>query len=87
METIPARTLRNDVSKILRAAERGERFIVTVDRRPAAEIGPVTAPATIRLEDALEVGISTSQGQALKDDIAEFDTMLDGEPTDPWSTQ
>jgi len=38
--TIPQRELRNNVSAILRRAESGEHFIVTVDGRPVAELGP-----------------------------------------------
>jgi len=38
--TIPQRELRNNVSEILRRAEQGERFTVTVSGRPVAELGP-----------------------------------------------
>lgn len=51
MATIPQRELRNDVSKVLRRAEAGERIVVTVDGRPVAELGPVSgrrALATLR---------------------------------------
>jgi prevent-host-death family protein len=41
MTTIPQRELRNNVSQVLRRAERGERFTVTVDGRPVAELGPL----------------------------------------------
>ncbi len=41
MTTIPQRELRNSVSDVLRRAERGERFTVTVDGRPVAELGPL----------------------------------------------
>lgn len=40
MTTIPQRELRNNVSDILRRAEQGERFTVTVAGRPVAELGP-----------------------------------------------
>lgn len=39
--TIPQRELRNDVSAILREAEAGTEFTVTVRGRPVARIGPV----------------------------------------------
>jgi prevent-host-death family protein len=48
--TIPQRELRNNVSRVLRRAEAGERFVVTVDGRPVAEVGPVSGsrpPATL----------------------------------------
>lgn len=41
MPTIPQRTLRNEISDVLRRAERGERFTITVDGRPIAELGPL----------------------------------------------
>ena len=40
MTTIPQRELRNNVSEILRRAEGGERFTITVSGRPVAELGP-----------------------------------------------
>jgi prevent-host-death family protein len=40
MTTIPQRELRNRVSDVLRRVERGERFLITVDGRPVAELGP-----------------------------------------------
>jgi prevent-host-death family protein len=44
MATIPQRELRNNVSEVLRRAESGERFTVTVDGRPVAELGPLGRP-------------------------------------------
>lgn len=40
MEVIPQRELRNKISDVLRRAESGERFVVTVSGRPVAEVGP-----------------------------------------------
>ena len=42
MPSIPQRELRNNVSDILRRAEVGERFTITVHGRPVAELGPPT---------------------------------------------
>lgn len=44
VSTIPQRELRNNVSSILHRAEKGERFTVTVNGRPVAEVGPIGAP-------------------------------------------
>jgi prevent-host-death family protein len=41
MATIPQKELRNHVGQVLRRAEAGERFTITVSRRPVAELGPV----------------------------------------------
>jgi len=40
MKTIAQRTLRNESSEILRRAEAGERFVITVHGRPVAALGP-----------------------------------------------
>jgi prevent-host-death family protein len=39
-EELPIRRLRNEVSAVVRAAEAGARYVVTVDGRPVAELGP-----------------------------------------------
>ena len=38
--TIPQKELRNNVGEVLRRAEAGERFTITVAGRPVAELGP-----------------------------------------------
>ncbi|MGN6189159.1 MAG: type II toxin-antitoxin system Phd/YefM family antitoxin, partial [Conexibacter sp.] len=48
--TIPQRELRNDVSAILREAEAGTEFTVTVRGRAVARIGPVDVPAGPRVD-------------------------------------
>lgn len=51
MHRIPQKELRNNVGEVLRRAEGGERFLVTVAGRPVADLGPaarrrwVTGPA------------------------------------------
>lgn len=41
MTTIPQRELRNDISAILRRAEAGETFAITVNGRRVAQLGPL----------------------------------------------
>jgi prevent-host-death family protein len=41
MKTIPQRVLRNESGKVLRDAEAGQQFTITVDGRPVAQLGPV----------------------------------------------
>jgi prevent-host-death family protein len=41
MTTIPQKELRNNVGAVLRRAEAGEEFTVTVSGRPVAQLGPV----------------------------------------------
>jgi prevent-host-death family protein len=40
MTTIPQKELRNNVGEVLRRAESGEEFTVTVAGRPVARLGP-----------------------------------------------
>ncbi|MEA2253443.1 MAG: hypothetical protein QOI62_468 [Solirubrobacteraceae bacterium] len=40
MTTIPQKELRNNVGDVLRRAEAGEEFTVTVAGRPVARLGP-----------------------------------------------
>ncbi len=41
MPMIPQKELRNNISDVLRRAEAGEEFTITVSGRPAAHLGPV----------------------------------------------
>ncbi|HEY6320048.1 MAG TPA: type II toxin-antitoxin system prevent-host-death family antitoxin [Thermoanaerobaculia bacterium] len=41
MKTIPHRELRNQSARVLREAEAGQLFTITVDGRPVARLGPV----------------------------------------------
>jgi prevent-host-death family protein len=40
MPVIPQRELRNNIGEVLRRAEAGEEFTITVSGRPAAHLGP-----------------------------------------------
>jgi prevent-host-death family protein len=42
MTTIPQKELRNNVAEVLRRAEAGEEFTITVSGRPVAQLGPTT---------------------------------------------
>lgn len=48
--TIPQRELRNNVAAILREAESGERFTITVRGRPVAELGPTAEVGYPRID-------------------------------------
>jgi prevent-host-death family protein len=51
-KTIPQRELRNDIGAILREAEAGTEFTVTVRGRPVAKLGPMDdAPRPRRYVD------------------------------------
>jgi len=40
MPRIPQKELRNNVGEVLRRAEAGEQFTITVSGRPVAQLGP-----------------------------------------------
>lgn len=77
MTTIPQKELRNNVGEVLRRAESGEEFTVTVAGRPVALLGPVrrdrwvTGPALQRIWQ-------TKAPETLADDLA----RLPGEISD-----
>jgi len=48
--TIPQRELRNNISEVLRAAEAGETFTVTVHGRPVARLIPPGEPGRPRTD-------------------------------------
>jgi prevent-host-death family protein len=48
--TIPQRELRNNISAVLRAAEAGETFTVTVRGRPVARVVPPGEPGVPRVD-------------------------------------
>ena len=48
--TIPQRELRNNISTVLRAAEAGETFTVTVRGRPVARVVPPGDPGRPRTD-------------------------------------
>ena len=80
MTTIQQKQLRNEVGDVLRRAEAGEEFIVTVAGRPVAQIGPLrhdTWVPTGRLQDLLKLPADP----ALAADLEVFQATF----ADPWS--
>lgn len=53
MAVIPQGKLRNDIAGVLRRAEQGERFTVTVSGRPVAELGPLPGARALAAPDRL----------------------------------
>jgi prevent-host-death family protein len=77
--TIPQRELRNQISDVLRRAEGGERFTITVGGRPVAELGPLlsahkpAAPdrlAAILAEAPADAAWATRLRQMRDEDVA-----------------
>lgn len=82
MKTIPQRELRNNAGTILRRAERGERFTITVGGRPVAELGPLPKRTFVPKEDVLRAFRGIPPDPTLFDDIA--DAMGTELVEDPW---
>jgi prevent-host-death family protein len=78
--TIPQKELRNNVGEVLRRAEAGEEFTVTVAGRPVARLGPARPRQWVsgpRLEGVWQ----TPAPQTLEADLA----LLPGELVDPFA--
>lgn len=67
---VPARELRNHMATILRRAEAGERMLVTVSRRPVAQLGPVERAAWVSGATMERVLREAGADAALLDDLA-----------------
>lgn len=80
MSTIAQKELRNDVSGVLRRAQAGEEFTVTVAGRPVARLGPVDARRWVS-GVALAKVWSTPAPSTLERDLERFDGAL----SDPFS--
>jgi prevent-host-death family protein len=80
MATIPQKELRNHVGEVLRRAEAGEQFTITVSGRPVAELGPVRTRRWVS-SAALADLWATPPDPTLKEDLE----MFGGQLTDPWA--
>jgi prevent-host-death family protein len=79
---IPQRELRNNVGEVLRAAEAGETFTITVRGRPVARLGPAGS------EPRVDVDRATIRNLLADPIDAELAADLDAveEPVgDPWA--
>jgi prevent-host-death family protein len=71
MRYVPARDLRNDVSRVLRRVEAGEHLLVTVGGRPVAELVPLPArPPSMAWETFLEGSQEWGADASLAEDLA-----------------
>jgi prevent-host-death family protein len=86
MTVIPQRELRNWISALLRRAEQGEHFTVTVGGRPVAELGPLATARTPAAADRLaavlgETPVDRGWARELRD-LRDADAAVTG---DPWA--
>jgi prevent-host-death family protein len=73
--TIPQKELRNSVAEVLRRAEAGERFTITVAGRPVAELGPAARRSWVG-GPALETVFATPVPRTLHDELERFPGSL-----------
>jgi len=76
--TIPQKELRNNVGEVLRRAEAGERFTITVAGRPVAELGPAPRRSWVAGPSLRRV-FETPPPRTLDDDLGRFPASL-GDP-------
>jgi prevent-host-death family protein len=69
--TIPQKELRNNVAEVLRRAEAGEQFTITVSGRAVAELGPA-AKRTWVSGPPLERVFATPAPRSLAEDLERF---------------
>jgi prevent-host-death family protein len=75
MKVIPQKELRNNVGDVLRRAEAGEEFTVTVAGRPVAHLGPARARQWVSGPDLQRVW-ATPAPETLNDDLERFPAEL-----------
>jgi prevent-host-death family protein len=66
--TIPQKELRNNVAEVLRRAESGEEFTITVAGRPVAQLGPAAKRRWVS-GLALKAVFDTPAPQSLAEDL------------------
>lgn len=82
MPTIPQKELRNQIGEILRRAEAGEQFTITVSGRPVAELGPIAKDRTWVDSSVLDELWSLPVDPTWEKDLEKFGGI---ELRDPWA--
>lgn len=86
MSTIPQGKLRNDIAAVLRRAERGERFTVTVSGRPVAELGPLAGTRALAAPDRLAAVLAEAPADpSLAGDLRRMREEDREASRDPWA--
>jgi prevent-host-death family protein len=80
MATIPQKELRNQIGEVLRRAEAGEQFTITVSGRPVAQLGPMRTRQWVPSAQLVDLW-GTPPDPTLDKDLE----ALGGTITDPWS--
>lgn len=85
MPTIPQRELRNHSGEILRQAEAGRQFTITVDGRPVAVLGPQPKPQWVAKDEVLRILRSQPPDPTFFEDVASLGGSVD-DLEDPWQS-
>jgi prevent-host-death family protein len=72
---IPQKELRNNVAEVLRRAEAGEEFTITVAGRPVAQLGPARRRQWVSGPDLAKVW-ATPAPETLANDLERFPSEL-----------
>jgi prevent-host-death family protein len=72
---IPQKELRNNVADVLRRAEAGEEFTITVAGRPVAQLGPARRRRWVSGPDLVRVW-QTPAPETLDEDLERFPAGL-----------
>jgi prevent-host-death family protein len=73
--TIPQKELRNNVAEVLRRAEAGEEFTITVSGRPVARLGPAAKRRWVS-GGALKSVFESAAPDTLADDLERLPAEL-----------
>ncbi len=85
MAVIPQGKLRNEIAAVLRRAERGERFTVTVAGRPVAELGPLPGARSLASPERLAVILAeTPPDRGFAEDLRRMRQQDRESARDPW---
>jgi prevent-host-death family protein len=86
MVVIPQGKLRNEIGSVLRRAERGERFTVTVAGRPVAELGPLSGARALAPPERLKELLAANPPDAgYAEDLRRMREEDRDSAQDPWA--
>ncbi len=77
---IPQKELRNQVGDVLRRAEAGEDFTITVAGRPVAELGPTRRETWVPISRLADIWGLPADPELATEIREQFDSTL----RDPW---
>ena len=85
MAVIPQGRLRNEIAAVLRRAERGERFTVTVAGRAVAELGPLPGTRSLAPPERLAAILAESPPDpGFAEDLRQMRREDRESARDPW---